>query len=149
VVKMKAFVTLPWRRTLVNQPRLSPALKLCFVLQLSYLLSGYARSEEAKVAVSQVSDGVLVKTVHDQLHVAVCGPSMVHVTAGPENPKPSSPQQPWILANCGASQFTLSQSDKFYLLTTDTLQIKISLDTGGVLFSDKAGNALLTEGVWG
>src|SRR5262249_37088735 len=48
VVKMKAFVTLPWRRTLVNQPRLSPALKLCFVLQLSYLLSGYARPEDAK-----------------------------------------------------------------------------------------------------
>ena len=119
-----------------------------FMIAALWVLAIPAHSEEAKVSASQVSDGVLVKTPHDQLHIAVCGPSLLHITASPDAAKTSSPQQPWIVGECGTGQFSFAQTDKFYLLGTSELQVKVSLDTGGLTFSDKAGNALLTEGIW-
>src|SRR5262249_43942630 len=111
VVKMRAFWTQRQEAALIFFKFFRSAMLFIF-LPLPCLLCVPASSEEAKIPVSQVNDGVLVKTAHDQLHVSVCGPSILHVTAGPEGAKPSSPQQPWILAACSPAQVTLSQSDK-------------------------------------
>jgi alpha-D-xyloside xylohydrolase len=103
---------------------------------------------ETPVSVSRVADGVLVTTAHDQVHIAVCGSSTIHVTAAPDAPRASSPQQPWIVGPCAGGAFSLTPTEKFYLLSTDELQVKISIPIGGLQFADKAGNTLLTEGIW-
>jgi alpha-D-xyloside xylohydrolase len=100
------------------------------------------------VQVSKVGDGVMVKTTHDQLHIAVCGPGLVHVTAGPEIAKPSSPHQPWIVRDCGGDKFTLDQAEKVATVKTAQLQVKIGLENGGLTFLDGSGKPLLTEGIW-
>ena len=100
------------------------------------------------VTVSQDKNGVLVRTPRDQLHIAVCGPSILHITGGVDSPKPSSAHQPWIVKSCEQGQFSLEQSDKVATLMTPDLRVKIALDSGGLAVADKAGNPLLTEGVW-
>lgn len=111
-------------------------------------LAARCAGADTPVSIAKVADGVLLKTPHDQVHITVCGSSMIHVTAAPDAPKASSPQQPWIVGPCAAGAFSLTQTEKFYLLGTDALQVKISVAAGGLQFADKAGNTLLTEGIW-
>jgi alpha-D-xyloside xylohydrolase len=115
---------------------------------LAFLATLAANAGAQNVHVSQLSDGILVKTARDQLHIAVCGPSLLHLTAGPEAAKPAAPHQPWIIQACAGGQFSLTQSDKFATLNTTKLQVKIGLDNGGLIFSDASGNVLLGEGIW-
>jgi alpha-D-xyloside xylohydrolase len=103
-------------------------------------------AQEAQI--TQVSDGVVVKAAQDQMHVAVCAPELIHVTAGPETAKPSSPHQPWIAKQCPGDKFTLEKGDKAETLKTAKLQVKIGLEGGGLTFLDASGKALLTEGIW-
>jgi alpha-D-xyloside xylohydrolase len=100
------------------------------------------------VRVSQVTDGVLVQTANDQVHVAVCGPALVHVTAGPNAAKPSAPHQPWIVESCSGGQFAFTQSEKVATLTTANLKIDVGLQDGGLTFSESNGTVLLAEGIW-
>jgi len=120
---------------------------LWFLLGVAVLFSGTELHSET-VSVSQINEGVSVKTNRDQLLIQACGDSVLHITGGPEVPKPSSPQQPWIVKPCTPGHFSLAKEDKFYLLSTGELQVKISLDSGGLVFANKAGNSLLTEGIW-
>ena len=103
-------------------------------------------SQEVKV--SQTNDGVLVQTAHDQLRITVCAPDVLHITAGPETAKASSPQQPWIVKECAGGKLTLEQAEKAATLKTTDLQVKIGLDSGGLTFQDGSGHPLLTEGIW-
>jgi len=103
-------------------------------------------SQEVKV--SQTNDGVLVQTAHDQLRITVCAPDVLHITAGPETAKASSPQQPWIVKECAGGKLTLEQAEKAATLKTTDLQVKIGLDSGGLTFQDGYGHPLLTEGIW-
>ena len=113
---------------------------------LSLLGSVPCASEDVKI--SEVGDGVMVKTANDELHVAVCGPELIHVTAGPQGAKASAPKQPWIVKQCAGGKFTLDKSDKAVTLKTEKVQVKIGLDGGGLTFLDASGKALLTEGIW-
>ena len=106
------------------------------------------QSAAQDVRVSQISDGILVKTAKDQLHIAVCAPGLLYITAGPENAKPSSAHQPWIVQECAGGKFTLEQAEKAATLKTPQLRVKIGLDTGGLTFQDDSGHTLLTEGIW-
>jgi len=114
------------------------------LLPFAVALQGAAQD----VLVSQISDGVLVKTAHDRVHIAVCGPALLHITAGPDGAKPSSPHQPWIVQKCAGDKFTLEQAEKAATLKTAQLQVKIGLDSGGLTFQDASGNQLLAEGIW-
>ena len=100
------------------------------------------------VQINQVSDGVVVKTAQDELHIAVCGPSLLHMTAGTQSARPSSPHQPWIVQECKGSNFTLEHGDKAATLKTSQLQVKIGLENGGLIFADSSGKQLLAEGIW-
>ena len=101
-----------------------------------------------EVQITPVGDGVLVKTARDQVHIAVCGPELIHVTAGPKSAKPSSPHQPWIVKECSADKFTIEKSDKAATLRSAALEVQIGLENGGLTFLDASGKPLLTEGIW-
>ena len=124
--------------------RLAGFTALLFSLTIAVGLQSAAQD----VHVSQISDGILVKTAKDQLHIAVCAPGLLHITAGLENAKPSSAHQPWIVQECAGKKFTLERAEKAATLKTPQLQVKIGLDTGGLTFQDDSGHPLLTEGIW-
>ena len=115
----------------------------CFLFSVSSLAAA-----AQGVHVSQVPDGVTVQTAHDQLRISVCGPSLLHVTAAPHQARSSAPLQPWIVGECKGGEFTLQQSGKSATLTTSKLKVEISLDAGGLTFSDASGTVLLAEGIW-
>ena len=100
------------------------------------------------VRVSQVADGLIVDTARDQLHIAVCGPGLMHITAAPGTAKPSSPEQPWILRGCPGSKFVFAQSEKSVSIATEKLKVEIGLRGGGLVFSNADGKVLLAEGIW-
>lgn len=100
------------------------------------------------VQVTPLGVGVAVKTANDEVYLEVCGPALLHVTAGPQNAKPSSPHQPWIVGGCTGNQFSWEKSDKSVTIKTSQLQVRIGLDNGGLTFLDARGKALLTEGIW-
>src|SRR5215469_6969222 len=83
-----------------------------------------ARSRLWGQGVSQVADGIVVTTPRDQIHVAVCGPVSIHVTAAPQSARPSAPHQPWILQMCSGGQFSFAQSDKAATITTAKLRVE-------------------------
>jgi len=124
----------------MNQKAVTPALLLALFIP--------AGVKAQTIRVSQTKNGALIQTAKDQVLVSVCGPSLIHVMAGPKQPKPSAPHQPWILQECEGAQFTLSQSEKVATLSTGKLKIDIGLQEGGLAFSEADGTVLLAEGIW-
>ena len=124
-------------------------MKSCTLIALILLLALFsARPALWGQGVSQVADGVVVSTPRDQIHVAVCGPASIHVTAAPQSARPSAPHQPWILQACPRGQFSLAQSDKAATITTAKLKVEIGLRDAGMIFRDADGKLLLAEGIW-
>ena len=58
------------------------------------------------------ADGFVMQRGGETLHVFVCSPTLLHVVAGPGDPKSSSPQEPWITASCPATPFEFKSDDK-------------------------------------
>ncbi len=116
------------------------------VLLFVLLITPVAAAQE--VHVSRAADGVVVQTQRDQVHVAVCGPALLHITAGPQVAKASAPHQPWIVGSCSGGEFSLAQSDKAATISTARLKVEIGLRDGGLTFSDADGKLLLAEGIW-
>jgi alpha-D-xyloside xylohydrolase len=124
-------------------------MKWCTLATLIQLLALFSdRPALWGQGVSQVADGVVVVTPRDQIHVAVCGPASIHVTAAPQSTRPSAPHQPWILQACPGGQFSFARSEKAATITTTKLKIEIGLRDGGVIFRDANGKLLLAEGIW-
>ena len=81
----------------------------------------------------------------ETLRLTVCGPTVIHVVAGPGSPSAASPQQPWITGACKPGQFELTQDEKEATVTTSALKVTIELKEGNLVFRDSAGTTLLAE----
>lgn len=127
------------------------------VLMLAAQLQGQAGNG---IVITQVQDGVVVKTPTDQLKLTVCGPNVVHVVASPDGEATAATaHQPWLVQQCTPSHFTLTQptqpatgklEDRLWnpivaVLDTGAIQVRISLDFGNLEFADAKGNNLLQE----
>ena len=89
--------------------------------------------------------GLVMQNGAETLHVSVCGSDVLHIVAGPGNPKSASPAAPWIIRPCTASAFDFSQDNQQATLRTPQLQLSIRRDTGQLFFRDSAGNVLLFD----
>ncbi len=129
----------------------SSKLAISRLILICSILAGSTGDMFAKdpVAVNRLPDGVLVRTGHDQIKIAVCAPTVLHVIGGVDAPKPSSAHSPWIDQSCGSSPFTLSWRHGYAVLGTEELRVTIDLDSGVLAFSDQEGDLLLEEnGDW-
>jgi alpha-D-xyloside xylohydrolase len=89
--------------------------------------------------------GVTMRNAGETVRVAVCGPSVLHVVAGPGNPRAASPQEPWLVQTCKPAQFQFSRDEKKATLCTAALRVVFDLDKNLVTFQDAAGKTLIAE----
>src|SRR5271156_5584682 len=92
-------------------------------------IPGVTTPPQPPTTVTQTDDGMTATIGSETLHVAVCGESVIHVTA---SPKPLSEQnepvhsQPWMLDHqqaCPGAPFQYRQSSDAVTLTTRTLTV--------------------------
>lgn len=120
-------------------------LPLAFLATLAPFASRTALAAENPISIEHSTDGVVVRSELETLHLTVCSPTMIHVVAGPGNPMAASPQQPWIVHPCQPQPFQFSQDEKFATLTTASLKVTIDRVKGRLHFMDAAGANLLRE----
>jgi hypothetical protein len=81
----------------------------------------------------------------ETVRVSVCGPSVVHVVAGPGNPKAASPEEPWLVKRCEPEPFEFAHDEKNAILSTPALRVLFNLEDGRLTFQDAAGKILQSE----
>jgi len=111
------------------------------------LFTGTAAAQTANPSadVTQDASGVTMHYGDETLHIAVCGPGVLHVVAGPGAAKSASPAEPWILQPCAPAHFDFSKDDKQATLRTADLEVNLRLATGQLTFRNAAGQQLLGE----
>ncbi len=98
-----------------------------------------------KITVETDSTGVVMRTGDETLRVIVCGPTLLHIVAGPGNPKSSSPQTPWIVAACPSTPFEFTPGEKEDTLATASLRVVLNHASGAIAFKLPSGETLLQE----
>jgi alpha-D-xyloside xylohydrolase len=88
---------------------------------------------------------VTMRNGGETIRVAVCGPSLVHVVAGPGNPRGSSPQEPWLVQPSKPAPFDFTSDGKKATLSTTALRVSFDLDKALLTFQDASGNKLIAE----
>jgi len=89
--------------------------------------------------------GMVIHNGSETLHIAVCGPDLIHVVAGPGNPAGASPHTPWIVAPCTTGQFDFHSDANSAGVSTDKLRVQVDLKTVTLRFTDASGTQLLHE----
>lgn len=102
-------------------------------------------SASETIGVERQPDGVVMHRGVETLRLTVCGPTAIHVVAGPGDPSAASPQHPWFTNPCQPGQFELKQDEKEATVTTSALKVTIDLKHGNLVFRDTAGTTLLAE----
>jgi alpha-D-xyloside xylohydrolase len=101
---------------------------------------------------TQSATGFTAHNDREQMEIAVCGDSVIHVSARPVNASPAAEQQPWLLPQgeaCPGASFQFSQTDTpsggAATLTTAQLAVSLSIRDGNLSFKTAGGDSLLHE----
>jgi alpha-D-xyloside xylohydrolase len=82
----------------------------------------------------------------ETLRLSVCGPTLIHIVAGPGDARASSPAEPWMAHAVQARSVSISPATRSRRpLSTAGLRVRLSLEDGRLTFQDAAGNTLETE----
>ena len=114
---------------------------------LAIAASAAAAQSSPTIAVEREVSGVVLHNGAETLHLAVCGPGLIHVVAGLGDPKSASPAEPWLLhpGTCQPGNFDFSQTAKEATVTTPQLIVTLNLIDGNLIFKDHDGKTLLAE----
>ena len=99
----------------------------------------------AGATIERDTAGVTMRSGGETVRVSVCGPSVVHVVAGPGNPKAASPEEPWLVKRCEPEPFEFAHDEKNAILSTPALRVLFNLEDGRLTFQDAAGKILQSE----
>jgi alpha-D-xyloside xylohydrolase len=86
------------------------------------------------ITVERDATGVFMRSAGETVRVAVCGPSVIHVVAGPGEPRGASPEEPWFIERCKPASFDFAQDEKKATLSTQALRVLFNLDDGRLTF---------------
>lgn len=89
--------------------------------------------------------GLVMHNGDETLRVSVCGENLLHIVAGPHNPKAGSPVEPWLIQGCAQHPFQIDRTNSQVTLRTSQLQFSIDLASGRVAFENAKGESLLAE----
>ena len=81
----------------------------------------------------------------ETVHVSVCASGIIHIVAGPGDPKAASPQEPWIVQACTPAPFDFTENDKQATVSTPQVKVTIQLRGGTLSFHGPDGKTLLAE----
>jgi alpha-D-xyloside xylohydrolase len=96
----------------------------------------------------QTSGGFVATNDRETLEVAVCGDSLIHVTARPAGAAASAEMQPWMLPTaevCPGAGFQFSESNGSASLNTAQLKVALSEEDGNLTVRTADGKELLHE----
>src|ERR1700733_3171700 len=99
--------------------------------------------------VTKTDDGMTATIGEETLHVAVCGESIIHVTASPKPLSEVVHDQPWMLDRrqaCPGAPFQFNQTGDASTLTTRTLKVIFFPARGNLTYTSAHGETLLREG---
>ena len=134
---------------MVNDMAGNPSAVWTRVLFLALSLLAPAVCPAADVApaviIERESNGVTMQAAGETVRVSVCGPTLIHVVAGPGKPQGSSPEEPWFIKPCGQGTFDLTRSEKKVVLSTAGLLVVFGLGDGLLTFQDASGRTLAAE----
>ena len=106
----------------------------------------------AAMQAAQSASGFTAHNDREQVEIAVCGDSVIHVTARPVSTRPAAEQQPWLLPKaegCPGASFQFSQTDEpaggAATLTTAQLAVSLSIRDGNLNFKTAGGDNFLHE----
>ncbi len=112
-------------------------------------LSGQNAPPLPPIAVHQAPNGLWATVGAEHVSVTVCGASVIHVVASPDEAAVKTEPRPWMLdarEACPGAVFTYAQDAKAAHLKTATLDVAFGLERGNLSFRTAAGEALLLEG---
>jgi alpha-D-xyloside xylohydrolase len=112
-------------------------------------IPGAAIPPQPPTTVTKTDDGMTATIGSETLHVAVCGESVIHVTASPKPLSETVHDQPWMLdrqQSCPGAPFQFTQTSDESTLTTRTLKVAFSLARGNLTYTTAHGDRLLREG---
>jgi alpha-D-xyloside xylohydrolase len=105
-----------------------------------------AAPHPAAYTVSQSPSGLTARNDREQIEVAVCSGSLVHVTAQPMNAPAAAGPQPWMLSGvCPGAAFQFSEANGTAALTTDRLAVSLAERDGSLTVKTLQGQQLLRE----
>ena len=100
---------------------------------------------QASATVERDTAGMVIHNGSETIHIAVCGPDLIHVVAGPGNPTGASPHTPWIVTPCTPDHFDFESDAKSGTVSTTKLRVQVDLKTVTLRFIDASGAVLLHE----
>jgi alpha-D-xyloside xylohydrolase len=116
-----------------------------FTLFISAACGVGASADSAKASVEKEQNGLVMRMGDETLHVTVCSPTLLHVVAGPGDPKSSSPQAPWIVAACPSTPFEFTTGKTEAVLSTSALRLVLKLENGAMTIRLPGGDKILEE----
>src|SRR5882757_1647792 len=117
--------------------------------ELAAQIPGVAIPTQPPTTVTKTADGLTATIGNETLHVAVCGESVIHVTASPKPLSEAAHDQPWMLdppESCPGAPFQFNQAGDASTLTTRTLKVTFSAARGNLTYATAHGDSLLREG---
>ncbi|HWE87247.1 MAG TPA: TIM-barrel domain-containing protein [Terracidiphilus sp.] len=123
--------------------RIRASLVLCFAGVLA--AQAAAQPAAAPYTVTHNVAGMALTNGAETVQVSVCAPGVLHIVAGPGDPKSASPHMPWLVQPCSPSPFDFAQTAREATATTPEVQISVRLSNGLISFHDAKGGTLLSE----
>ncbi len=112
---------------------------------VAFSTAGMAQPPATAISVEQTASGAVLHNGDETLRLTVCAPGLIHVVAGPGDPKAASPIEPWMLQAdpCKGDHFDFSKTEKLATVTTSQVSVSIGFRSGSLIFKDHAGKPLL------
>ncbi len=95
--------------------------------------------------VTRDAAGMAASNGTDTVHVSVCDSGVIHIVAGPGDPKAASPHEPWIVQTCTPAPFDFTENDKQATVSTPEVKVTIQFHGGTLSFHGPDGTTLLAE----
>ena len=100
---------------------------------------------DGPVAVEETASGILVRKGKETVRISVHAADVIHVVAGPGEPKGASPQTPWLIAAGSPQRPELLRTADKATVRTAKLSVEIDLKEGLLRFLGPDGKTLLQE----
>ncbi len=93
----------------------------------------------------QLPSAVVVRKGNETIRITVCAPDVIHVVAGPGNPKGASPDTPWFVSPAAPQQPQVTKAGNRVTVKTSKMSVEIDLRMPLLRFRDANGKMLLQE----
>jgi alpha-D-xyloside xylohydrolase len=95
---------------------------------------------------TQTPDGIKASNNREQIEIAVCSATLLHVTARPAEAPAAAGQQPWMIAGgCPGAASQFSETNGAAQLTTEQLTVVLAERDGSLSVKTRQGKTLIHE----